>query len=60
MEGVGADVEDGELGAVAAGGVRGSGGRAGRLGGATADPQAGAMAVAVGGGTARAERRTTG
>ena len=60
MEGVGADVEDGELGAVAAGGVRGSGGRAGRLGGATADPQAGAMAAAVGGGAAGAKRRTTG
>jgi hypothetical protein len=54
MEGVGADVEDGELGAVAAGGVRGSGGRAGHLGGATA------MVAAVGGGAARAERRTTG
>ena len=49
MEGVGADVEDGELGAVAAGGVRGSGGRAVRLGGAPADPQAGPMAAAVGG-----------
>jgi hypothetical protein len=49
MEGAGADVEEGELGAVAAGGVRSSSGRAGRLGGATADPQAGATATAVGG-----------
>ena len=49
MEGEGADFEEGELGAIAARGVRGSDGRAGRLGGATADPQAGAMAAAIGG-----------
>ena len=45
----GADVEEGEPGAVAVGGVRGSGGQDSRLGGAATDPQAGAMAAAIGG-----------